>query len=142
VCAGISDQLFFRRTQQVEQGELAIPGEEFVVPLDVEEDRGSELHRVAPDTARHFRPVIRTGRLPKPEFAKDRATELAAKCSRSRQAKACTHGHAQVPDPGRVHVPGFFNGVHGCPPIASHPVDDDVDTFSHDASLVASGIRY
>jgi hypothetical protein len=40
--AGIPDQLLVLRSQQVEEGELAVPGEDLIVPLDVEQGCGGD----------------------------------------------------------------------------------------------------
>jgi hypothetical protein len=122
-------------------GKLAFYGEQFVMPLDVVQDRRRDLCRVATDAAGRISSPVHAGRLLEPELPEDRAPELIADRGAKRQAEARSHRHAHVADAGCVRVGHRSDGVQGLAPVVDHPVDHDVETFSGDPCLIGGGTQ-
>jgi hypothetical protein len=81
--AGVAEQLFVPRSEQVEDGQLAVPGEDFIVPLDVEQGRGSDTRASLAVRSGAARPSCRAGQGPSIATAASRAWEANHRPRRS-----------------------------------------------------------
>ena len=115
--------------KQAKQLKLPAPGEDGVVPLQMEQRRREDRPRCLLEQLWLHEATIHRSVLFETKLANHKATQAPTQVSRQRQPKPRAHRHSVIAKPPPVDEPLPVKHVHNRSPVRDHAIDDCLDAL-------------
>ena len=122
-----SDEPLVTRAQRIEEFELTLAKQEFVIPLHMEQRRRRDSSCVALEALGQIEPLeMHVGYL-QAKLCEDCAPEMLSDTNADRNHKTCPHQQSQVAENLRVHWPGNLQALDHHSRVRDHSISHDRD---------------